>query len=127
MFYSMNMRTRLQRLFALVFIPLVMLIFFNQKANKHYHVLESGLVIEHSHPYKNSATPDNPFQEHKHSSAELFFFAQLSEIAAFLIVAVLLAKASLDIYKQKKPALQKVYIKSEFFTTQSLRGPPQNF
>ena len=120
-------RTNLYRVFALVFIPLVMLLFFNQKANKHYHIMENGAVIEHSHPYKNSSTPDNPFQNHTHTSAEFFFLTQISEIAAFLIVAVLMAGASLESNKLKTPIPKRVYIESVFLTTHSLRGPPQIF
>ena len=72
-------------------IPAVMLLFYNQKANWHYHITDSGFIVEHAHPFKNSQLPDSPYQNHKHSDTEYFLLAQISQIATLLIVVVAIA------------------------------------
>ncbi len=72
-------------------IPAVMMLFYNQKANWHYHITDKGFVIEHAHPFKNSQLPDSPYQNHKHSDSEYVVLAQISHIATTLVIAIAIA------------------------------------
>jgi hypothetical protein len=75
----------------MVAIPAVMILFYNQKANWHYHITDKGFVIEHAHPFKNSQSPDSPYQKHKHCESEYFLLAQLSNIATTLVILIAIA------------------------------------
>lgn len=72
-------------------IPAVMMLFYNQKANWHYHITDKGFVVEHAHPFKNSQSPDSPYQKHKHSDSEYFVLAQISNITTTLVIAIAIA------------------------------------
>jgi hypothetical protein len=51
----------------LLLSPAVIILFFNNIDNKHTHILPSGEIIEHAHPYKTNNTAHNPIQSHKHT------------------------------------------------------------
>ncbi len=120
----MTKKIFLYKLFFIALIPAVLFLFYNQKTNTHYHILDNGQVIEHSHPYKNSATPGSPYQEHEHSSSELIFLSLLSEITgAFILLAILISALNkkLVFYISQ---VQDIYVKSVYLLTDKKRGPP---
>lgn len=73
---------------VLAVIPAVMMLYYNQKANWHFHILSNGMVVEHAHPFKKHHTPGTPFQSHHHTDLELSILAQLSNLAAMTVLVL---------------------------------------
>lgn len=84
----MNARSR-QHIWIYIAIPAVMLLYYNKAANWHYHMTEAGFLIEHAHPF-TASNSGKPYQDHDHTDAELFFFAQIMQLTEFLFVALLI-------------------------------------
>ncbi len=87
----MVLKRNVSKLMIMLAIPAVMMLFYNQKANWHYHITDKGFVVEHAHPFKHSQSPNSPYQNHKHSDSEYFVLAQLSNIATIIVVAITIA------------------------------------
>ncbi len=78
------------KLLAVIVIPAVMFLYYNQSANRHYHITEKGFVVEHAHPFSNSLIPETPFQDHEHSDAEYLFLAEMMHSPGIVFVILLL-------------------------------------
>ncbi len=105
-------------------VPLVLALFFNQSSFWHYHVLQNGLVIEHSHPYKNDKTPGTPFQNHSHSESELLLLAQITQVLTLVAIlfSLFLFATKISFIPFRLPAL--VFLKGPDLSSRLLRAPP---
>lgn len=116
----------LSRISLLALIPLVMLLFHNQLANWHYHVLSNGMLVKHAHPYNKAENPGSPLSNHNHTDFEFFLLGQLTAISliiAFLLFALFFAGAGngrLLVGKYPFPFLRQYYLSLHF-----LRAPPK--
>lgn len=90
---------QLQHLWIYLAIPAVMLLYYNQSANWHYHITEDGIVVEHAHPFSNNMIPDTPFQDHEHSDFEYLVLAEIS--TALGLIAVVLMFLGVLFHKKK--------------------------
>jgi len=86
---------RLKELSALLIVVSVLWLFTNSLVNRHRHMLPSGMIIEHAHPYSNNNTP---LQQHTHTQQEFIFYSQLTVIQALIIVAVFILIAVIRVY-----------------------------
>jgi hypothetical protein len=112
------------KFFLLVTLPVIMMLFYNQSVNWHYHLLKDGSVIKHAHPYSNEAQGATPFQKHQHTDTELIFFAQFSQIS-LIIIAALLAFGLIYFLDRSKIRLTKAeFLRPRFLAALSLRAPP---
>ncbi len=120
----MGLTRQIGKVMIMLAIPAVMMLFYNQKANWHYHITDKGFVVEHSHPFKKSQSPDSPYQNHKHSDLEYFVLAQISNIATTLVVAIAIA-GCLRLLKSNyiEQALTLFFPKLEL-SARLLRAPP---
>ncbi len=107
----------------LITLPLVMWLFFNQVAFWHYHLHESGIVIEHAHPFQNNTQPGTPYQQHQHSDFEYTLFAQISSIAGLLVV-LLIAGLLFHNFSFQLPGIPGASIRPVYLSVFRLRGPP---
>jgi len=105
-------------------IPLVLVLFFNQSTNKHYHVLPNGMVIEHAHPYKNSKTPGTPVQSHHHSDFDLLVLAQLSVVSTLFAILLVLSFWGTSGRRLSPVSLPEFFTKEPGFPNHPLRAPP---
>ena len=87
----MDLNRFISKLIIMLAIPAVMMLFYNQTANRHYHLTDKGFVVEHAHPYKSSQPSGSPYQSHKHSDSEYYVLAQISNITTILLVAITIA------------------------------------
>ncbi|MBW6479538.1 MAG: hypothetical protein K0B37_08930 [Bacteroidales bacterium] len=120
----MNRRRKLKKLFVLLTLPMVMFLFFNQVAFWHYHVLENGMVVEHSHPFKNNPKPGTPFQKHHHSDFEFTVLAQISHLAGTLLAYLVLGLIINNIAAPLNNFYKAADYRSSYLITEKLRGPP---
>lgn len=77
-------------LLAMIAIPALMFLYFNQVANWHYHITTEGFIVEHAHPFTNNTLPDTPFQDHEHSDAEYLMLAQMMQSIGVVVFVLLL-------------------------------------
>jgi len=123
----MNRRRKLKQLFVLLTLPLVMFLFFNQVAFWHYHVLENGMVVEHSHPFKNNPKPGTPFQNHHHTDFEYSILAQISSMISLLVVFLVLGLIISSIAAFLNSYYRTAICQSSYLLVYRLRGPPLSF
>jgi hypothetical protein len=118
--------TKVKKIILLLALPLVLWLFYNHVANWHFHVTQAGIVVEHSHPYKNNPVSGTPFQRHHHTDAELSFYTLLSSILTLLVVALV----SAIVLTKTASALHGVYHSStpgrDYYFIYRLRGPPRS-
>lgn len=120
----MDFRKRSCKFIFVLAIPLVLALFYNQAVNRHYHVLQNGMVMEHAHPYKSAKTPGTPFQNHQHNDFEILVLAQLwvvSSLLAIFYVLSFLIQTELQTTRAARPAFFK---KNNGYLHHLLRGPP---
>lgn len=115
---------KIKKVVLLLALPLVMWLFFNQAAFWHYHIVGNGVVVEHSHPYKNHTLPGTPFQKHHHSDFEYSILAQLSNILTLIIFFFALGFIANTLYKPVFNLYRQVGLKAVFHSLLFLRGPP---
>jgi hypothetical protein len=86
----------------------------------HSHILDSGEVILHAHPY-DKTNDSAPFKSHHHTQAELFFFQHIEIFFPFIFLSLnlfyLLPRENHFIYPEKKVTLVVI-------TSQKCRAPP---
>jgi hypothetical protein len=67
-------------LFVIRYLLLILFIGYYVSITAFYHShLVRGVVITHSHPYKNFHDKNSPFQKHQHTNSEYQFVQQLNE------------------------------------------------
>ena len=120
----MNQRRKIKQIIVLITLPFVLLLFFNQVAYWHYHILENGLVVEHAHPYKNNTIPDYPFQKHHHSDFEYTLLAQISQLAGILIFFVLASYIFFTSAHQLLLQNHAIFLQHDYLEVKNPRGPP---
>lgn len=111
---------------SIVIVPFLLLFFFNRVANRHFHILPSGLVIEHSHPFSKNTSSNSPFQNHSHTEFEIIVLTVITTLSGFLLVLFVMGQG---IVKQIRPFLstissQKNFSDSPFSQSYPRRGPP---
>lgn len=120
----MDFRKRSYKFIFVLAIPLVLALFFNQSVNRHYHVQQNGMVMEHAHPYKSAKTPGTPFQNHQHSDFEILVLAQLWVVSTLLVVFYVLSLL-IQTGPQRKLEVRPVFFKNDpGYLHLLLRGPP---
>lgn len=88
----MDWLRRIARVGLIVLLPVLLMLFHNQLANWHYHVLQNGMVVKHAHPYNKPENAGSPIGNHKHSDSEFLHFGQFTDIASltsFFILTLL--------------------------------------
>ena len=119
----MNRKT-CHTLWIYIAIPAIMLLYYNQSANWHYHITEKGIVVEHAHPFTNNNIPDTPFQDHEHSDFQYLVLAQV--VHAFGLVVIILFLFSPLFYKRNRPVPlpAQVFYQGNVLGPDLNRGPP---
>ncbi len=71
-------------MFTILF-PAFIILMGNSIVNTHTHLLASGVVVSHAHPYKK--LPDN--KQHSHNDNEFFFIHQITNVLLVFSLVVL--------------------------------------
>jgi uncharacterized membrane protein len=115
------------KLIAIIIIPSLLWISYNNSANWHFHRLEFGLLTSHSHIYDRSKDAGSPIKDHKHDKRELLcldqiFHALMVWCSLSLILLILYSKreTAFILPSDFKPGLDPLFI-------QNVRGPPNGF
>lgn len=120
----MDSKNQVQKIILLITLPVVLLLFFNQIAFQHYHILENGLIIEHSHPFNNNPVKGTPYQSHNHTDFEYTVLAQISQITGFLLLLFFFERFLRVMQKSGVTAYKSRLISLSPLATDPLRGPP---
>lgn len=60
----------------------------NTIINQHYHILSSGIILKHSHPFHKGWIGDPP-KEHNHTSSEYLFLEQMSNTTFWISLCLI--------------------------------------
>ncbi len=120
----MNNYNKIKKIILALLLPAIISLFFNATVNKHYHLLSSGQVIQHAHPFSNNTDSQTPFQNHNHSKTELIILNILTNTISLAIIFLIFA-LELFIFKQKKlfTFINNQYNQIYLFVKKS-RAPP---
>lgn len=78
-------------IFALLLILMYALCIFNSSVYLHTHILASGKVVTHAHPYdKNS--DNEPYKTHKHSFNQIMTLDNMQLLFTVFLLAICLLK-----------------------------------
>ncbi len=72
----MSKHFEISKFALLLFLPAVLWLISNNYVNRHYHILGSGKIISHAHPYCNCS--QSPIQDHHHTDFEYSILAQIA-------------------------------------------------
>jgi len=94
-------------------------------SNFHFHIINNGFLIFHSHPYDKTHNNSSPIKSHPHSPLELLFYFSLVNIDG--IVFFLLAILTLTILiKYLSNFSVRIVYKNPTYLFSPLRAPPAN-
>lgn len=120
----MNGRRKIRQLLVLLSLPLVIWLYHNQMVNWHYHQMDNGAVIKHAHPYSSSRIPGKPYQDHQHTTAEIFMLALLFSSASLLALLIVLGVLFSHLSTASLSPRTSKSVVFGYHQTNHLRGPP---
>jgi len=109
------------KVFAILLIPLYLLVMGNSIRNRHTHVLPNGMVITHSHPFTDSKT-GLPVK-HSHSRNQIVFFQLFNFDFCDTTPEIFLAKND-KIFQYEIQSFYADQISVFSLSATFLRGPP---
>jgi hypothetical protein len=109
-------------LFLLIF-PAVCILFYNSAINIHSHKLD-GDIITHAHPFTDNSKTSTPYQNHKHTSLELFFFDKIFFLFSTIIGTMFAVQIILNFKVKARIVLPEFSIQKVFTPLDNSRGPP---
>jgi len=121
----MDWLRRIARVGLIVLLPVLLMLFHNQLANWHYHVLQNGMVVKHAHPYNKAENAGSPAGNHKHSDSEFLHFGQFTDIAYLIFFFIL----TLLFFREKGSKQLGEYVNTalaqlQLLNLRFLRAPP---
>ncbi len=115
------------KIILLLLSPAVIVLFYNNVDNKHSHILPSGEIIEHAHPYKANNNSHNPVQNHKHTNSFILLLHIInSAISTVLLLLFFILKTNKYLLNV---IFNKIIVFIKLFFLQSInnRAPPFSF
>jgi len=110
----------------IILLPLLLL-FFNNAAFRHQHVLPDGTVIEHAHYHHSDSDNSHDREDHQHTEKEILLFALISDSPVTVNTVCLLP----EIYQYETDDLKTVQAQKLSFNNPEfsylLRAPPSVF
>jgi len=110
------------KLFILLITLLILWINYNTFYNAHYHILDSGKIISHAHPFQKSAD-NQTIPKHHHTRNELIllnhFYKILFLILVFIFLIQFIIKCKKCFFENYSTILRSIVLK-----TIVIRGPP---
>jgi len=121
-----SLKTRVIKFIAMILLPAICWLFINAAINQHSHVLVSGEVITHAHPFTADKNTTTPYQSHKHSKSSFFLLSTISNPAT--VFAAIIAVLSIKLFKTAtiRFAIIEKSIQKTFYNVNNSRGPPTN-
>lgn len=107
----------------ILLFPAICWLFINNAINRHSHLLTSGDIVSHAHPYQKEDTNKSPFQSHHHSGSELIILNLVSNILVILCIPFII-NFSKKFLKEIITKPGSIPICLNTYTSQNYRGPP---
>jgi hypothetical protein len=117
------LKNKTSRALGLLLIPLFIGYYISITCFYHYHLV-NGVVIMHSHPYKNAPFNKSPFQSHQHSSEAYYLFQQFNETDWNAPLVVSPIPAPILIYFKTTICLAPTFKINKINSSSQLRAPP---
>ncbi len=111
---------------VIMLLPLLLL-FFNNTAFRHQHVLPDGTAIEHAHYHRSDSDNSHDREDHQHTEKEILLFALISDSPVTVDNVYLLPEANqYETDDLKIPHPQNFSFNNPLFSY-LLRAPPAVF
>ena len=120
----MNIFKKNKYFFIAIILPAIFWLMFNSITNGHYHRMQSGVVIYHSHPFIHNTNNNLPFENHHHSESEYFILAQISNPLTLLSVILISLGLFLLYYREISFYKDLDLPINNFFFSYNNRAPP---
>lgn len=85
----MSLIRNIARVILPVFLLSILLYLANATVNQHMHKLDSGIVVNHAHPFEKP-NPAKPSEGHHHTSTELILLDQISANTFWIYLLIIL-------------------------------------
>lgn len=121
-----NMTRTYCKLFIVALLPLYFMLNGNSISNKHFHVLQNGLVISHAHPFNKTHHSKDGSAGHKHSKTELVLFHSFNDNHHLAAVPVSVPAPAAFAIQELVPESVRLVI-SEGGMFYNNRAPPVSF
>ena len=115
-------RKHIKYLFLLIF-PAVCILFYNTAINIHSHQL-GGNIITHAHPFTKNSETSPPFQNHQHTTVELFLLSKVFYLFATIIICIAAFKILLSFQNKTRLIIPVSPIRESFPSFDKSRAPP---
>lgn len=118
---------RVRQFIAIILLPAVCWLFVNATIFQHSHILNTGEVVTHAHPFAADKNSTSPFQSHSHSKSSLFLLSTISNPA--VVLGVLIAVLGIDLFKTATIVFRFIdnLVEKQFYNKYNSRGPPCEF
>lgn len=123
LFKNPRLKSYLHQAISLALLLPALWLVTNSIINKHKHLLPSGLLVEHAHPFKSAG--NSPFQQHSHSQQEYFFYDHISAIQLLIITALTLSIIIRKYYSSETTVLSPLLV--PVFKPVNRQRPPPEF
>ncbi len=107
----------------ILLFPFICWLSINNTVNKHCHLLKSGYIVYHAHPYAHEKNTKSPFQSHHHSDREFFILDLISNILVILIIPFIISFFQ-KLLKEIKVRPECVSFCINIYASINYRGPP---
>ena len=114
----------ISKLIMLLCLPAALWLISNKYVNKHYHILNNGQIIAHSHPYENDS--EGPIQDHRHCDFEYTILAKVSSNSSSETVETDIISVFLTISNTYQGTFYKHFNSVEPESLPRLRAPPKS-
>ena len=121
---EMNRRNKIQAFTSLVIIVILLCFQLISIKTRHSHILPSGEIIWHSHPY-SADNSNSPFESHHHTKNEITFFCTFGKLIfinliLFFVYGLFRNEHSKEIKFFYSLSIKRLY----FFLSLRNRAPP---
>ncbi len=118
-------KEKLRNIIVITVCLLFILSFFVVYSNFHFHLINNGFLIFHSHPYNKTDNNSYPITSHPHSSLEFLLYFSLINIdtVIFFILAILTLTI---LIKYLSNFSNRIVYNNPTYLFPDLRAPPSN-
>lgn len=114
----------LRKVLSVIMLLPLLLLFFNNTAFRHQHVLSDGTVIEHSHYHPSDSKNPHDREDHQHTEKEFLLFALISDSPIAVDSGCLLPEVNQDETDDLKIVKSQNHSFNKPVFSYLLRGPP---
>ena len=120
----MKMNIKYRKILVSAMILLLLCAYYNVCFNLHYHILDDGRIISHTHPFQKDNDKNQQVPNHTHTQTEFILLDIIFKILSFLSIFILMIVFVLKQEKLLHLISHTHNLKSLIQNAITRRGPP---